>query len=89
MTISAELSYYPLHSDDFPGPIREFIDRLAAYPDIEVRTNGMSTQVFGEFADVMRILATELERSFVNPYSVFVLKIVNTDLRIYPQDPKC
>jgi uncharacterized protein YqgV (UPF0045/DUF77 family) len=81
MTISVELSYYPLHSEDFIEPIKSFIDRLNTYPELVIKTNGMSSQVFGEYEEVMKILTAEIGRSFTNPYSVFVMKIVNADLQ--------
>ena len=83
MIISVEISYYPLHGDDFIEPIKSFIDRLNMHPNIEAQTNGMSTQVFGEYDDVMKILQDEMRVSFENPYSVFVMKVVNADLRIH------
>ena len=83
MIISVEISYYPLHGDDFIEPIKSFIDRLNMHPNIEAQTNGMSTQVFGEYDDVMKILQEEMRVSFENPYSVFVMKVVNADLRIH------
>jgi uncharacterized protein YqgV (UPF0045/DUF77 family) len=85
MTISIEISYYLLHGDDFIEPIKAFIDRLNTHPEIEAQTNGMSTQVFGEYDNVMKILRDEIKISFENPYSVFVMKVVNADLRIHPR----
>ncbi len=79
MLVSVEISYYPLR-DEFIKPIKDFIDRLNTYPDIKVITNGMSTQIFGEYKEVMEILTREIGKSFVNPHSVFVMKIVNADL---------
>lgn len=79
MNASIEISYYPLH-DDYISPIKDFIFRLNQYTDIEVITNGMSTQVFGEFDLLMPIISKEIRNSFELPHSVFVLKIVNADL---------
>ncbi len=79
MRTSVEISYYPL-KDDFVPPIREFIHRLNQHNGIAAKTNGMSTQVFGEFADVMKALTEEIEKSFDLPHSVFVMKIINADL---------
>lgn len=79
MNASIEISYYPLH-DDYISPIKDFIFRLNQYTDIEVITNGMSTQVFGEFDLLMPIISKEIRKSFELPHSVFVLKIVNADL---------
>lgn len=81
MNTSVEISYYPLNVEYIP-PIKDFIERLNGYKEIKVQTNGMSTQVFGKYIDVMKILTDEIEKSFELPHSVFVLKIINADLNI-------
>ncbi len=53
MKTSVEISYYPLQ-ESYITPIKGFIDQLHNYPDLIVKTNGMSTQVFGKFDDVMQ-----------------------------------
>jgi len=83
MRISVEISYYPLH-EEYINPILAFIDRLKTYEDLEIVTNGMSTQVFGDYSSVMSALNTEIEKAFTLPRSVFILKIINSDLRICP-----
>jgi len=80
MSISVEISYYPLNNE-FISPIRQFIDRINKYSEIKAVTNGMSTQVFGTYSDVMRILTKEIEISMKNPHSVFIMKLVNADLQ--------
>lgn len=79
MNASIEISYYPLH-DDYISPIKDFIYRLNQYDEIEVITNGMSTQIFGDYDQLMSIVSNEIKKSFELPHSVFVLKIVNADL---------
>ena len=80
MKTSVEISYYPLDQEYVP-PIREFIDRLNHYKGLVVETNGMSTQVFGEYEVVMEALQKEIRKSFDNPHSVFVMKVINADLK--------
>ncbi|PID94390.1 MAG: hypothetical protein CSA95_02935 [Bacteroidetes bacterium] len=80
MKVSVEMSYYPLNTSFIPK-IKDFIDRLNQYPALTVNTNTMSTQVFGEYREVMEILTKEIEASFENPHSVFVMKIINADLK--------
>ena len=83
MQISIEVSLYPL-SENFISPIDNFISCLKKYDSIEVRTNNMSTQLFGEFDDLIKILKVEMEKIFKNETnSVFNLKIVNGDSRKY------
>jgi uncharacterized protein YqgV (UPF0045/DUF77 family) len=81
MNTSIEISYYPLNVEYIP-PIKGFIGRMNAYKNLRVRTNGMSTQVFGDYDEVMAALTTEIKKSFDLPHSVFALKIINADLDI-------
>jgi len=82
MNTSIEISYYPLDVEFIP-PIKDFIGRLNGHDNITVKTSGMSTQVFGEYFDVMKILTDEIHKSFELPHSVFVMKIINADLQIH------
>ncbi|MCD4772098.1 MAG: hypothetical protein K8R41_01795 [Bacteroidales bacterium] len=81
MKTSIEISYYPL-KEEFIPPIKDFIDRMNAYDNIIVKTSGISTHVFGEYFEVMKILTDEIHKSFELPHSVFVLKIINSDLNV-------
>jgi len=83
MKISVEISYYPLNAE-YLEPIGNFIDRLNTYSALIVKTNGMSTQVFGEFDDVMGAVSAEIKRSFELPHSVFTMKVINADLQTIP-----
>ena len=80
MKTSVDISYYPLQPE-FVTPILDFIKRLNEYENIEAVTNGMSTQVFGEYFDVMNAITQEIHKSFEIPHSVFVLKVINADLK--------
>ncbi len=79
MKISVDISYYPL-KDEFIPPILDFIDRMNRYESLTVQTNGMSSQVFGEYFEVMKALTHEIHQSFELPHSVFILKVINADL---------
>lgn len=80
MKISIDISYYPLKVE-FKTPIKDFIKRLQSNNEIKVLRNGMSTQVFGEFDDVMQIITKEIKKSLEIPSSIFILKMVNSDLQ--------
>jgi len=76
MRCAVEISMYPL-TGDYRPPIQAFIDRLNAYPDLVVRTNSLSTQVWGTLDRVMAILAEEIERSAsAGPQLIFVMKVL-------------
>jgi uncharacterized protein YqgV (UPF0045/DUF77 family) len=80
MNISIEISYYPL-TNTYIEPIKDFIRRLNAYDGLKIQTNNMSTQVFGPYSAVMDAITNEIRTSFELPHSIFVLKIINADLR--------
>lgn len=82
MNVSIDVSYYPLDIEFIP-PIKDFIQRLNQHSTIVVNTNGMSTQIFGDYCHVMKILTDEIAKSFEIPHSVFVLKIINADLQVH------
>lgn len=79
MQTSVEISYYPL-KEEFVPEIVHFLERLNRREGITAVTNGMSTQIFGEYDRVMEVLTSEIKESFKLPHSVFVMKIVNADL---------
>lgn len=79
MKVSIDISYYPLKVEYIPH-IKGFIARLNRHESLIVQTNGMSSQVFGEYFEVMKILTDEIYKSFELPHSVFVLKVINADL---------
>ena len=81
MIISLEISKYPLNQDYIPI-IQDFIDRLNTYDALTVITNTMSTQVFGEFDEVMLALKNEIKTSFAKEVKqIMVVKFINSDLR--------
>tara|TARA_Y100001968_G_C18924656_1_gene511415 strand:- start:119 stop:373 length:255 start_codon:yes stop_codon:yes gene_type:complete len=83
MHVSIDISLYPLNEKFIPL-IDNFISDLKRYRNIEVRINTMSTQIFGDFDDLMSILKIEIEKTFKKELnSVFNLKIVNGDSRRY------
>ena len=85
MNSSLEISMYPL-KEDYKPSIIAFIKNLRKYPFIKVNTNGMSTQVFGDYKRVMNAINTEMENTFLNSNAVvFNLKVINADLEEKPK----
>lgn len=77
MQIAVDISLYPL-ADEFLAPIRDVIDRLNTHSSLEVRTNPMSTQIRGEYAEVMNALQQEIKTTFkAVPKAVFAIRILN------------
>ncbi|MFT4761414.1 MAG: hypothetical protein ACI9XO_003635 [Paraglaciecola sp.] len=80
MKASVEISMYPL-KESYETPIIKFIERLNENEKLEVKTNTMSTQVFGDYDEIMATLTREMKRSFEEEKAVvMVLKIINMDL---------
>ncbi len=77
MQVSVDISLYPLHADYEP-PIIEFIRLLKSFPDIQVKTNSLSTQLVGEYDAVMMALKDAMRPSLTGSTKMsFVLKILN------------
>ena len=84
MDCSVEISMYPLNKDYKPSII-QFIKNLRNYPFIKVNTNGMSTQVFGDYIRVMNAINKEMENIFLSEDKVvFTLKVMNSNLEEKP-----
>ncbi len=79
MRISVDISLYPL-TEDYVEPILAFINQLEANERLVVKRNSLSTQVFGEYRDVMDCIDAEMENVFAaSPHSVFAMKFIGTD----------
>jgi len=80
MRVAVDISLYPL-ADNFLPPIKDVIDRLNANSSVEVVTNAMSTQIRGEYDEVMAVLNQEIKQTFDQcPKAVFAIKILNNPL---------
>lgn len=79
MHVMVELSLYPLVNEYIP-PIQDFIGRLNSYNTITVSTSSTSTQVTGEYGEVMGILGKEMQRTHEDVgQAIFVAKFLNFD----------
>jgi uncharacterized protein YqgV (UPF0045/DUF77 family) len=80
MRIAVDISLYPL-ADDFLPPIKNVVERLNDITSVEVSTNAMSTQIRGEYDEVMAVLNQEIRTTFEQcPKAVFAIKILNNPL---------
>lgn len=80
MKISIELSLYPLAVDNFKDEIWAFIKRLRKVDGLTVVTNGMSTQVFGDYDLAVNNVMAEIKQVHsTTGAAVFVCKFINGD----------
>ena len=85
MNISVELTFSPLQ-DDFEEHIITFIKKLRE-SGLTVLENPLSTQVYGDYDAVMKVLNSEIEAAFkLMDKGLLFLKIVKSDRSEYRPD---
>ena len=81
MKASVDISLYPL-ADEYIPAIKEFIERVQEYPEIAVVRNDLSTQLYGDFEQIMDLLKVEVRLSWEKyGKGIFVIKLLRDDLR--------
>lgn len=82
MKISVELTLTPLH-DDYEPVIINFIKALRA-SKLKVLENPLSTQVYGDYDEVMQVLTSEIKEAFeLIERGLLYMKIVKSDRHNY------
>jgi len=82
MDISVELTFSPLQ-DDFEQHIIDFIKKLRE-SGLTVLENPLSTQVFGPYDEVMKVLNIEIKIAFeLMSRGLLFIKIVKSDRSSY------
>ncbi len=82
MKLSVELTFSPLQ-DDFEQPIIHFIKKLRA-SGLVVLENPLSTQIYGDYDQVMRTLTVEIKEAFeLVERGLMYVKIVKSDRHDY------
>ena len=82
MKISIELTLTPLQ-DDFEPTIIHFIKKLRA-SNLKVLENPLSTQVYGDYDEVMQVLTSEIKEAFeLIEKGLLFMKIVKSDRHDY------
>lgn len=85
MKISVELTLSPLQ-DDFEPKIIDFIKKIREW-GLTVKENPLSTQVYGDYDEVMSILNSEIKEVFeAIDHGLVYMKIVKSDLSDYAAD---
>ena len=82
MKISVELTLTPLQND-FEAPIIHFIKKLRL-SGLTIKENPLSTQVYGDYDQVMQLLTSEIKNVFeLLDNGLLLLKIVKSDRSNY------
>ncbi len=82
MKVSVELTFSPLQ-DDFKDHIINFIKKLRT-SDLTLIETPLSTQVYGDYDDVMKFLTSEIKNAFeLMDKGLLFMKIVKSDRSDY------
>jgi len=82
MNISVELTLTPLQ-DNYEPAIIHFIKKLRK-SNLKVLENPLSTQVYGDYDEVMHVLTNEIKEAFeLIDRGLLYMKIVKSDRRDY------
>lgn len=80
MQATLEISLYPLHQE-YEERVLVFLEKINQYEDLTIETNGMSTQIFGDYFKIMEMLTKEMYDVLENQPAIFVMKIGKGELR--------
>lgn len=79
MEISVDISLYPL-KEDYVKPILAFIKGLESNPNITLKKNQLSTQIYGDYDEVMALISSEMKDVFeAMPHSAMVMKFIGNN----------
>ena len=85
MQISVELALTPLQ-DDFEAPVKDFIKKLRG-SGFRVVENPLSTQVYGDYDEIMEFLTEEVKDTFQSLDHVLMnIKLVKGNRSDYAAD---
>jgi len=80
MNISVEISLYPL-TEDYLEVVDGFIQQLRNDPELTIKVNDLSTQVFGEYQIVLSKVNAAMQTTHEKtPKAAFVMKVLNGHL---------
>jgi len=80
MNISVEISLYPL-TEDYLEVVDGFIQQLRNEPELTVKVNDLSTQVFGDYQTVLSKVNAAMQATHAQtPKAAFVMKVLNGHL---------
>ena len=81
MEASVDISLYHLADEHIPT-INEFVEKVQQYPAIAAVRNDLSTQLFGDYEQIMELLKIEIRQSWEQfGKSILVVKILGGGFR--------
>jgi uncharacterized protein YqgV (UPF0045/DUF77 family) len=80
MEATIEISFYPLQ-DNYKEQVKDFIRKIRRHKNLLIESNGMSTQIFGQYDDLMNALTVDIREALKNEQAMVILKIGKGILR--------
>jgi len=81
MQASIEMSLYPL-KENYKTIIKSFLETIRKNnKNLLIETNMMSTQIFGDYDEIMGLLKNEIRPVLETNKAVFVIKFLGTNLK--------
>lgn len=77
MKVNVEISLYVL-SDSYKDKVMNFLIDISKRKDIQITFTDMSTQLRGDYDEIMSLLAAELKEVFETDKVVVMIKMSNT-----------
>lgn len=74
MQATLDISLYPLQ-DNYKEVIVDFVKTLRDYQSLRVETDGMRTQIVGDYDELMTALSSEIKAILQDNKAVFILKL--------------
>ena len=77
MTLTAELSFYPL-TEAYEQRVIDFVKELRAIPNLQCKIGGMSSMISGSHDDVFNALSSLTRKYFADAETqILVVKFLN------------
>lgn len=82
MTVTAEISHYPL-KNDYEEDVLEFISALKTDINLDVYTHSMSTYIKGDVDLVMEVVKNAIKKLYINhKKSATIIKVIPGNLPV-------
>lgn len=80
MEATVEISIYPLH-DNYKERVKTFLKKLRRHKNLTVESNGVSTQIFGQYDNIMEALHVDIREALEQQNAMVVMKLGKGTLR--------
>ena len=80
MKATLEISMYPLlieeEKNNYKVLVKEFLKKIKKIKELKIETNGLSSIVYGEYKDIVKLFDNEVKNELSKRACLFVFKLV-------------